>query len=114
MQTRKLLALLLIMVALPSLAQGAHSVALTCTASPDPVSGYQFFKATTSGNYTTPLNVSPVTACALTDAAVTAGQKLFYVARAISIDGLVQSPNSNEAQAVIPLSPPVGLVAVPK
>jgi hypothetical protein len=65
------------------------------------VSGYNVYRATTSGGYgSTPLNSSPVSGTTYADGTVVSGQTYFYVATAV--DAGTQSVDSNEVQAVIP------------
>ena len=80
----------------------SHSVALTWNASPTSgISGYNVFRATTSGGYgTTPLNPSPVSVLTYTDTGVSSGQTYFYVVTAVNSGG--NSPPSNEVPATIP------------
>jgi hypothetical protein len=80
----------------------SHSVALTWNPSiTSGVSGYNIYRATTSGGYgTTPVNPSPVSGTTYTDTTVVSGQTYFYVATAV--DAGTQSIDSNEVQAVIP------------
>ena len=80
----------------------SHSVTLSWTASTTgTVSGYNIFRATTSGGYgTTPLNSSPVPGTTYTDTTVAAGQTYFYVATAVGSG--VSSIDSNEVPATIP------------
>ena len=94
-----------IMIALAGTGQAAptaHSVALSWTPSTTAgVSGYNIYRATTSGGYgTTPVNSSPVTGATYTDTTVVSGQTYFYVATAV--DSGEQSVDSNEVQAMIP------------
>jgi hypothetical protein len=94
-----------ITIALAGTGQAAptsHSVALSWTPSTTAgVSGYNIYRATTSGGYgTTPVNPSPVTGASYTDTTVVSGQTYFYVATAV--DASEQSVDSNEVQAVIP------------
>jgi len=79
-----------------------HSVALSWNPSTTSgVSGYNIYRATTSGGYgTTPVNSSPVPGSSYTDTTVASGQTYFYVATAV--DAGTQSVDSNEVQAVIP------------
>lgn len=83
-------------------AAASHSVALTWNASPTAgVSGYNVFRATTSGGYgTTPLNSSPVAALTYTDTTVVSGQSYFYIVQAVNAG--VSSTDSNEAPVTIP------------
>jgi hypothetical protein len=80
----------------------SHSVALSWNPSiTSGVSGYNIYRATTSGGYgTTPVNPSPVSGTTYTDTTVVSGQTYFYVATAV--DAGTQSIDSNEVQAVIP------------
>jgi fibronectin type 3 domain-containing protein len=65
------------------------------------VSGYNVYRATTSGGYsTTPLNPSPVTTLTYTDSSVTSGDQYFYVVTAV--DGSEASSDSNEVSVTIP------------
>jgi fibronectin type 3 domain-containing protein len=65
------------------------------------VSGYNIYRAATSGGYgTTPVNSSPVSGVTYTDTSVVSGQTYFYVATAV--DAGTQSTDSNEVQAIIP------------
>jgi hypothetical protein len=94
-----------ITIALSGTGQAAptsHSVALSWTPSTTTgVSGYNIYRATTSGGYgTTPVNSSPVTGANYTDTTVVSGQTYFYVATAV--DSGEQSVDSNEVQAMIP------------
>jgi Abnormal spindle-like microcephaly-assoc'd, ASPM-SPD-2-Hydin len=79
-----------------------HSVMLSWDASiSNGVSGYNVYRATTSGGYsTTPLNASPVTTMAYTDSTVTSGDQYFYVVTAV--DGSEASSDSNEVSVSIP------------
>jgi hypothetical protein len=91
-------------VALSGTGQAAatqHSVLLSWNASLSTgVSGYNVYRATTSGGYsTTPINPSPVTALTFTDSTVTGGQ-YFYVVTAV--DGSEASSDSNEVSVTIP------------
>jgi hypothetical protein len=67
------------------------------------VIGYNVYRATTPGAYTTPLNSLPISAITYTDSTVQAGQTYYYVVRAQNGSG--ESANSNEAQAIVPSSP---------
>jgi fibronectin type 3 domain-containing protein len=91
----------------------AHSVTLSWTASVDPVAGYNIYRGTNPpGNEgATPINTSLITGLTYVDTNVTAGEKLDYVATAVSASG-VESVHSNEITATVPLFPPTGLVAV--
>jgi hypothetical protein len=79
-----------------------HSVDLSWNASPtQDVVGYNIYRRTSSGSYSTPLNGSLNTNLTYTDNTVTAGKTYFYVTRAVDSNG-VESTNSNEVQANIP------------
>jgi hypothetical protein len=79
-----------------------HSVQLSWDASiSNGVSGYNVYRATTSGGYsTTPLNSAPVTTVTYTDSTVTSGDQYFYVVTAV--DGSEASADSNEVSVTIP------------
>jgi fibronectin type 3 domain-containing protein len=65
------------------------------------VSGYNVYRATTSGGYsTTPLNPSPVTTVSFTDSTVNSGTEYFYVVTAV--DAGQASADSNEVSVTIP------------
>lgn len=89
-----------------SLFAQSHSVGLTCTAATGTApSGFNFFRATTSGGEgTTPINATAETTCTFTDTAVSAGTKYFYTAT--EIVGGVSSSQSAEASATVPVFPP--------
>jgi hypothetical protein len=97
-----------------------HSVALSCTAPSGNVTGYNFYRGTTSGgeNYSAPINgASLVPTCSYTDLNVTALATYFYTVKASCLTcTIVLSNPSNEFQATIPadpqISPPTGLTAV--
>lgn len=83
-----------------------HSVSLTCTASTsNGVTGYFFYRGTVSlQESATPLNSTPVTACAYTDTAVTALTKYFYNAKSFcaACNPTTSITASNEVSATIP------------
>jgi Abnormal spindle-like microcephaly-assoc'd, ASPM-SPD-2-Hydin/Protein of unknown function (DUF1573) len=83
-------------------AASSHSVLLNWDASiTSGVSGYNVFRATTSGGYgTTPLNPSPITTLSFTDSSVSSGTEYFYVVTAV--DAGQASADSNEVSATIP------------
>ncbi len=91
-------------VALSGTGQAAstHSVLLQWDASATTgVSGYNVYRAGSSGGYsTTPLNSTPVTTLTFTDATVASGQSYFYVVTAV--DAGQASSDSNEVSASIP------------
>jgi hypothetical protein len=80
----------------------SHSVLLTWDASiTSGVSGYNVFRATSSGGYgTTPLNSAPVSTMTFTDTTVASGQSYFYVVTAV--DAGEASSDSNEVSVSIP------------
>ena len=95
----------------------SHSATLTLTASPDVTpgtgNGYNFYRSTTSGIYTTgPLNgTTPVVGTSFVDTTIAVGVKYFYVATAVE-NGL-ESVHSNEATATVILpAAPSSLVVV--
>jgi hypothetical protein len=82
---------------------GGHYVALSWTASTTSgVVGYNVYRRTAGGSYSTPLNLSPIDGATYSDATVIAGQTYYYVATAVASDGLTESTNSNEAPAAVP------------
>ena len=83
---------------------GTHDVILTWNASPmSGVSGYDVYRGTTPGGESaTPLNSSPVPGTTFADTNVQAGQRYYYVVKAISSNGITHSPESNEAAATVP------------
>jgi hypothetical protein len=83
-------------------AASSHSVLLNWDASiTSGVNGYNVFRATTSGGYsTTPLNPSPITTLSFTDSTVTSGNQYFYVVTAV--DAGQASADSNEVSVTIP------------
>ena len=66
------------------------------------VTGYNVFRAGTSGAYgSTPLNSGPVSGTTYADASVTAGQTYFYIVTTVGSGA--SSVASNEVEATIPL-----------
>jgi fibronectin type 3 domain-containing protein len=106
---KPLLALLLLVLALPGVAF-AHSVALTCSDSDPSVVSYHFYRATVSGGPYAQIDTSTITSCAFTDTLITLGATYYYVVKAVNSSG-DQSAYSNESKAVIPQAPqaPTGL-----
>jgi alpha-tubulin suppressor-like RCC1 family protein/fibronectin type 3 domain-containing protein len=91
-----------------SLAAGpvtASSVTLNWTASTSGgVLGYNIYRATTSGGYTTtPLNSVGAGVTTFADTTVVGGITYYYVVRAVG-PGSVESANSNEVPVVVPSS----------
>jgi hypothetical protein len=96
--------------------KGAHSIALSCTASPSTgVTGYNFYRGTASGaESSTPLNAAPMTACAYTDTTAAASTTYFYVSKAFcNTCSPSLSAASNEASGTTQVDPqplpPTGL-----
>src|SRR5262249_19536204 len=80
------------------------SVNLAWDSITDPnLAGYQVYRTEQSGVYTTsPVSgSSALTTTAFTDSTVQSGHTYYYVVTAVNTSG-VQSPHSNEVQAVIP------------
>lgn len=94
---------------------GGHSVSLTCVASTTAtVTGYFFYRSTTSGGGYVKLDSTPVSSCAFTDTNVLGNTTYFYVATAFAPGSSPQeSAFSNQVSAVIPAdpqpNPPTGL-----
>ena len=79
-----------------------HSVTLTWVASTSSnVTGYNIYRATTSGGPYTKLNSSPVSATSYVNGIVQSGQAYYYVVTAVDSSGN-ESAFSNQAQGVIP------------
>jgi LysM repeat protein len=80
----------------------SHSVMLNWSASTSSnLSGYNVYRASTSGGPYTIMTPSPVAATTYTDNNVLAGQTYYYVAVAVDINNN-ESLYSNEAQAIVP------------
>ena len=95
----------------------SHAVTLTWTAStdmPSPIpsgDGYNIFRGIEpSAPGATPINATPVAADTYMDTNVVAGTDYDYYVTAVI--GGVQSTDSNEVNATVPLFPPTNLVAV--
>ncbi len=81
---------------------GAHWVSLSWIASTSSnLAGYNIYRASSSGAYTSPLNSSLVTGTTFADGTVAPGLTYYYVVRAVDSSGN-QSANSNEDQVAIP------------
>ena len=78
-----------------------HSAALSWIASASVVTGYNVYRAATSGGPYTKLNSSVNTNTSYTDTSVVSGQTYYYVATAIDANNM-ESVYSNQVQAVIP------------
>jgi len=98
-----LMFVLLAAMVFPLLAQGASAV-LAWDAPTGTITGYNLYRSTTSGVFTTKLNATPITALTYTDATVVAGTTYFYVVRAVN--GTGESPNSNQITVVVPVALP--------
>jgi fibronectin type 3 domain-containing protein len=83
-------------------APNSHTVALSWNpSSSNGVTGYNVFRAGTSGGYgANPLNPAPVSGTAYEDASVTGGQTYFYIVTTVGSG--VSSAASNEVAASIP------------
>lgn len=92
---------------------GAHTVTLSCTLPSDwgANSGINWFRGTAAGaEATAPINSTPTTVCAYTDANVIAGQTYFY--NATQVVGTLQSPKSNEVSTTVLPYAPLSVTAV--
>lgn len=114
---KHILALLIItaLLAVPSFAASTHTVALTCQESTTTVTGFNFYRGTTTGGPYTLAGTSPT--CSFTDSAsvLVDGASFFYVATALNVT--TESVNSNQANVVIPVTippAPTGLSGVAK
>lgn len=80
----------------------SHSVTLNWVASTSPnVTGYNVYRATTSGGPYTRLTANPVAALTYLDTTVLAGQTFYFVVTAVN-DSRNESTYSNQATAIIP------------
>jgi hypothetical protein len=80
----------------------AHYVSLSWTASTSPnITGYNVYRAATTGGPFTKLTSSLVAAASYVDSTVIAGQTYYYVTTAVDNTG-AESAYSGQAQAVIP------------
>jgi hypothetical protein len=84
---------------------GGHDVILSWTASATPgVLGYNVFRGTTSGEEgSTPLNSTPINGTTYVDENVIPGETYYYMVTAVASEGVIQSANSNEAAATVPV-----------
>lgn len=82
----------------------SHTVALTCQESTTSVTGFNFYRSTTSGGPYSLVGNSPT--CSFTDnsSVLVDNSNWFYVATALNVTA--ESVNSNEAKAVIPITIP--------
>ncbi len=78
-----------------------HSVALTWSASPSTVAGYNVYRTTTTGQNYVKINPSLVPALDYTDSTVQSSTTYYYVTTAVDSSGN-ESAYSNEAPAPIP------------
>jgi len=62
--------------------------------------GYNVYRSTTSGTFSTKLNTALITALTYTDTTVVRGTTYFYVVRAVNATG--ESPNSNQITHTVP------------
>ena len=106
-------------LSLSCLAMAQHSATVSWSwaqGTGDAAVGYHVQRsATTGGPYTVIATVSPATVLSYVDNAVVGGQTYFYVVTAFNSAG--DSPLSNEAKAIIPITMPVaptGLTATVK
>ena len=79
-----------------------HSATLSWDASASGVVGYNVYRAAQSGGPYTRINTALESATTYADLTVQAGQTYYYVVTAVDSSGL-QSVNSNEATAVVPM-----------
>lgn len=89
-----------------------HQIVLTWNADADPVSGYNVYRGTATGQESkTKINTALVTALTFTDTSVVAGTTYFYEVTGVSAAGN-ESADSAEASATVPFAAPTGLKAV--
>jgi hypothetical protein len=82
---------------------GGHNVVLSWTASTTAgVVGYNAYRGTASSGPFSQLNTSSISATTYTDGNVQAGQRYYYVVKAIASDDVTASANSNVASATVP------------
>ena len=87
----------------PCSVYNAHAAILSWTASTTPGVTYNVYRATSSsGPFTTPVNLLPITGTTFTDTTVLAGQTYYYVATAVSAGGTESAFSSPPVQAIIP------------
>ena len=79
----------------------SHTVALSWNASTSNVTGYNVYRSTTSGAGYLRITTSPATSLTYVDDTVLSATTYFYVTTAVDENG-IESPSSNEAEAVIP------------
>jgi hypothetical protein len=87
----------------PCAVYNGHAAILSWTASTTPGVTYNVYRAaSSSGPFTTPVNLLPVTGTTFTDTTVLAGQTYYYVATAVSAGGTESAFSSPPVQATIP------------
>jgi titin len=79
-------------------------VILTWTASATSgIAGYNVYRGTTSGGESaTPINSAPIDGTTYADENVAAGATYYYVVRAIGLNDVTRSADSNEVSATVP------------
>jgi hypothetical protein len=98
--TRQCIFVILAALSLLSFATQLHAATVTATWNPNPepnIAGYSVSYGTTSGSYTTTVDVGKVTSAVMT---VTAGQKYYFAVRAYNTGGAM-SPYSAEVSATV-------------
>ena len=107
----------------PAIAQSAlpkstsWKVVLTCAppaSSPDPVAGYEFFRAPLGSSSYALLNAAPVTTCSYSDLTPPPGATSDYVAESVDANGVtsIQSNTAAVAVSAVPTAPAVSSFAV--
>lgn len=71
------------------------------SSSPDPVAGYNIYRASSGGTYYQQLNPSVVTQTSYIDAAVASGQTYDYIVESVDASGVTSTP-SNTASVTLP------------
>lgn len=113
------LVVLLALLVLPVWSQTTHSITLgwTYAQGSDLATGFNVYRATTSGGPYTKLTATPLSINTLTysDISGVGGTKYFYVVTAVDISGF-ESANSSEASASFLANPaiPAGVTATSK
>jgi fibronectin type 3 domain-containing protein len=97
--------MLMLFPALTVQAQAATvNLAWDVPASGGAATGYNVYRSTVSGQFTTKLNATPLTTLTYADTTAVAGTTYFYVVRAVNASG--ESANSNQVTAAIPIPVP--------
>lgn len=78
-----------------------HTVTLSWAASTSTVIGYNIYRTTQSGSYSSPLNSSPQSALTYTDSTVQGGTTYYYVVTSVD-SGSRESIHSNEVVVAVP------------